>query len=116
MSKASKTKSKEKRKKDKAARKAAQTAIYVGYMKQGTNGKSKRSRKKSLGAGISAMSHPDGKCGNMGCIKCFGIYFRPFLSKGEPLNMPNWMWLKWDKLDKTEKKKYKNSSTPFMLT
>jgi hypothetical protein len=106
LSKKSKTKSKERRRKDKAARKAAQRAKYEGFMKAGKNTKSKRAvqsaRKRR---GITCISHPDGKCGNPGCTKCFGVHFRPFLSKGKPKGMPHWMWMRWDKLTKEERKK-----------
>ena len=105
MSKKSKTKAKEKRKNQKAARKAAQRALYESYMKQGKNTKSKRARKNEKTAKkVSAISHPDGKCGNPGCIRCFGIHYRPFLQKGVPYRMPHWMWMRWSELSKEEQK------------
>ena len=107
MSKKSKTKAKEKRLKDKAQRKATQRALYESYMKQGKNTKSKRARKNSKATKskrVTTESHPDGQCGNPGCTKCFGVYFKAFLVRRQPHNMPQWMWLLWEKLSKEEKK------------
>lgn len=107
MSKKSKTKSKERRLKDKAQRKATQRALYESYMKQGKNTKSKRAVKNSKATKskrVSNISHPDGKCGNPGCMKCFGIYFKAFLTGGLPRNMPHWMWLRWNSLSKEDRK------------
>lgn len=107
MSKKSKTKSKERRKREKATRKAAQRARYEAYMRAGQNSKSKRSRisSKKKPRGPSTISHPDGRCGNVGCTKCFGVHFKPFLVKGQPKGMPQWMWLRWQKLSPEERKR-----------
>lgn len=71
MSKASKSRSSEKRRRDKAAQKAAQRARYEAYMRAGQNGKSRRlairtSRKRV----VRVHDHPLGPCGNIGCPKC----------------------------------------------
>lgn len=73
MSKASKSRSKDHRKKMKAGRKAAQRAKYEGFMKSGQNSKSKRFVAKGKRAKAkSTVSHPNGPCGNPGCVLCFG--------------------------------------------
>lgn len=98
MSKVSKTKAKKKRHDQKRARKAAQQALYESYKAQGINTKSKRSRKsfKSKAKGVSTISHPYGKCGNNGCIKCSGVYMKPFLKSKKPYQMPGWMYRLWN--------------------
>jgi hypothetical protein len=105
MSKKSKKKAKLKRRSDKAARKAAQRARYEGYMKAGTNKKSKRSQRKGKSKTGRSGSHPFGECGNPGCIKCYGIHFRGFLKNGKPHGMPQWMWMRWTVLTKEEQKR-----------
>jgi len=53
----------------KRALKAARVAKYEAFRKLGINTKSKRAkvkRKKTM----NSTSHPDGACGNIGCIKC----------------------------------------------
>ena len=104
MSKNSKTKSKERRKKEKAARKSIMRARYEGFIKAGKNTKSKRSQRIKKKSSGRARSHPLGRCGNPGCIECYGVCYRPFLKKGEPKGMPQWMWLRWGKLTKEERK------------
>lgn len=83
MSKASKSRSKEKRKKAKAARKAAQRAKYEGFKKSGTNQKSKRfllnTKRENR---INVVDHPLGPCGNVGCLQC-----NPPTGKTFPLGM-----------------------------
>ena len=54
---------------------------------------------------ISTVSHPNGPCGNPGCKKCFPVNFRQFLVKGQPKNMPQWMWQMWNELSKSEQKR-----------
>jgi hypothetical protein len=105
MSKKSKKKAKLKRRSEKAARKAAQRARYEGYMKAGNNTKSKRSQRQGAKRTTRTRNHPNGPCGNPGCIKCHGIHFRPFLRCGTPLGMPNWMWRHWDALTRDEQKR-----------
>lgn len=51
---------------------------------------------KKRGKVPSTVSHPLGKCGNVGCVECNGLNFRPFLTKqGEPRGMPHWMFKKY---------------------
>lgn len=97
MSKASKAKVKERRQKEKHAKKQAKIALYESYRKQGINSKSKRFRNKNAQKKLAtSIDHPYGKCGNHGCIKCYGLNFKPFLNRlGRPVNMSQWMWLKW---------------------
>ena len=73
MSKKSKNKAKLKRRSEKAARKAGQRARYESYIKAGTNIKSKRAQRQGKKKTARASNHPDGECGNPGCIKCHGI-------------------------------------------
>jgi len=105
MSKKSKKKAQLKRRNEKAARKAAQRARYESYMRSGSNTKSKRSQRNGKKKSGRARNHPFGDCGNPGCRKCYGIHFRPFLNKGKPQGMPQWMWLRWSSMTKEEQKK-----------
>jgi hypothetical protein len=98
MGKKSLTKSKEERRKKKRARKEAMYARFQEYIRKGQNSKSKRFvRKEQKGKSVSLISHPLGKCGNVGCKRCFGINFNPFLEDGKPVNMPRWMYIAWEK-------------------
>lgn len=100
MSKASTARTKEKRKKDKFAKKQAKKALYESYKKQGINKKSKRYKKKIRNRKlVSGVSHPDGGlCGNPACMVCYRIHFNPFLDKhGIPEGMPQWMYQRWIK-------------------
>jgi len=95
MSKVSKKRAAEKRRQQKFAKKQAKKALYESYANQGVNKKSKRFQKKGKKKLVSGIDHPLGPCGNPGCIKCFGINFEPFLRKGIPFRMPQWMYLRW---------------------
>ena len=97
MSKKSKKKTKEKNQKAKRARKDAQRALYESFKNQGINTKSKRARKtsKSKRKMVDGINHPNGACGNQGCIKCHGVHMKPFLRKGKPHRMPHWMYKLW---------------------
>lgn len=107
MSKKSKKASKLKRAAEKRARKAAKRALYESYRDKGQNTKSKRARAKAKqGKSLRPRNHPHGPCGNVGCIKCFGIRYKPFLVKGEPKGMPHWMWLRWKELSREEQRKH----------
>jgi hypothetical protein len=82
MSKGTRTRSKEKRQKEKQARKAAKTALYESYQKQGTNTKSKRFRQnESKTKLVTLESHPQGQCGNVGCEGCHPKGFGRYLNK-----------------------------------
>lgn len=94
MSKSSKTQSKMRRLKEKRARKAAMRLRYEKYRESGQNSKSKRA-KKAIMKMAKTVDHPDGKCGNPACQKCFKISFKPFLKGGKPHKMPQWMYNKW---------------------
>lgn len=74
MSKKCKSRSKERRLKEKRARKQANRAKYEAWRNQGVNSKSKRAqlnlkRKKKV-----RNSHPEGACGNIACMRCSSIY------------------------------------------
>lgn len=95
MSKKSQAGGKQKRLKEKRARKDAMQAKYKRFAELGQNSGSKRS-KKAIKKPISLVSHPSGRCGNVGCKKCHSINFKPFLNKdGTPNGMPHWMWKAW---------------------
>ena len=98
MSAKAKAKAKLKRRKEKSTKKAQKKALYESYREKGINSKSFRQSKKSKTVkGIQLrVSHGPNRCGNIGCTKCNGINFTPFLnSKGQSEHMPNWMWRKW---------------------
>jgi len=94
MSKNAKAQSKKRRLDEKRARKAAQRARYERYRLDGRNTKSKRAKSQNKrGKRAKTVDHPEGKCGNVACIKCNGLSFRGFLnSKGAPDHMPQWMY------------------------
>lgn len=102
MSRASRSRRKEKRDKEKRSRKAAQKAKYQAFRDAGNNQKSKRFRKNAkMKSTLSTVSHPHGKCGNPGCTRCFGFFFSSFLDEnGVPRNMPHRMWLAWQRKQK----------------
>ena len=91
MSKASKIRSAEERRKIKFARKRRKRELYFKYGEEGKSKSSKRfiSKKRKF---AKNTSHKDGKCGNPACRKCFGINFHNFIKNGIAKNMPNWMW------------------------
>jgi isoaspartyl peptidase/L-asparaginase-like protein (Ntn-hydrolase superfamily) len=71
MSKKSKKAAKAKRLQKKRARRAANKARYEEMRLAGKNSKSKRFLKKSKTAKLAnTISHPEGKCGNVGCVAC----------------------------------------------
>lgn len=72
MSKKAKLVNREKRLQSKRAKKSANKARYLEMKARGVNSKSKRSvsnsKKKKR---VSLLDHPNGNCGNPGCLKCF---------------------------------------------
>ena len=76
MSKGAKSRSKERRRREKAARKAAMKARYESYRDKGINTKSKRYRNNLKDRTVSGFDHPEGHCGNIGCKKCFPDFHR----------------------------------------
>jgi hypothetical protein len=71
MSKKSKKQQKEKRLQKKRARKLANRALYDSRRDAGQNTKSKRARaSKKKHKLAKTVDHPEGKCGNIGCMKC----------------------------------------------
>ena len=94
MSKKCKTQAKERRLREKRARKESQKLRYKSYAVAGGNSKSKRYSRNSSNRTLST-AHSLGKCGNIGCIRCFGVNFNPFLVKGKPHRMPQRMYIRW---------------------
>lgn len=72
MSKKSRIQNKEKRLQAKRAKKAGNKARYAEMKRLGINGKSKRFLKGGkVRKHPNAIDHPNGDCGNTGCMKCF---------------------------------------------
>ena len=95
MSAKSKTKSQEKRRKEKLARKAQTRALYASYRDQKDNSKRNKRKKKQLIKSVRTERHTDYFCGNQGCLKCFPVNFNPFLIKKIPFQMPSWIFNEW---------------------
>jgi hypothetical protein len=75
MGKKARAKSKERRLKEKRARKAANRARYEKWRDMGQNSKSKRARAGSKKRQLAnVVSHPNGACGNVGCMRCSAVY------------------------------------------
>ena len=69
MSKKSKGKRAEEKKKDRASKRAAKKALYEAYAQQGRDKGSRRSKRKirmTPGRGAHLMDN----CGNVGCKRC----------------------------------------------
>lgn len=81
MSKASRSRSKERRAKVKKARKEAQKARYKEYAAKGNNSKRKVSQNKKA-RHFRADRHLHGACGNVGCTRCFVRTGVPLGNKG----------------------------------
>lgn len=78
--KGARARSKEKRKSNKAGRKAAMKAQYQAWAAAGQNKKSKRSRKG--GKKITRnRNHEVAYCGNLGCSKCHPEFADPTKAK-----------------------------------
>lgn len=74
--KSSRTRSKARRDGEKRARKAQKKALYQGYARSGENSKGSRTQRKMKARAhlrFNLVSHPNGPCGNIGCVKCFGL-------------------------------------------
>lgn len=72
MSKKSKKASKAKNLQRKRARRAANQARYQAMALVGQNTKSKRARHiNKQTRKVSMIDHPEGRCGNIACTKCF---------------------------------------------
>lgn len=73
MGKASKNRSKEKRKQLKRAQKESRRQLYKSWAEEGKNKKSKRFvLRGKKGERTRVISHKDGQCGNIGCDTCRG--------------------------------------------
>ncbi len=95
MSKAAKSRQKDKRKKEKKALKDTKRALYEKYRDQGRTKKSARFKKKQRKT--LRVGHVLINCGNAGCSRCTPINFSPFVKNGLSKRMPQNMWLKWTK-------------------
>lgn len=97
MSKKAKKAAKNKRLVAKRQKKQAQKDRYKKYAELGQNTKSKRARRK--GQKTARMtSHPDGRCGNPACEKCFGVRFGGWLNEAKNALLPGHphrLWLRW---------------------
>jgi hypothetical protein len=91
MSKKTKPASKEKRLREKQARKAANKALYASRARMGENTKSSRTARKAKKkkSGKDKGKHLIADCGNIACKKCYthtdkGVYpkSRPFSIRG----------------------------------
>lgn len=88
MSKKTKAAGKKKRLEERRKAKAARYAKH----KERVN----KSRVRRKAKAPSVISHPNGRCGNPACEKCFGITFsRLFFRNGKPHGMPQKMYMKW---------------------
>jgi len=72
MSKKSKAASRERRKMQKRARKEANRARYAAMRDAGTNRK-KKSGDQAGRATVRVKRHPNGACGNIGCVRCSDV-------------------------------------------
>lgn len=71
MSKKAKNNAKRENLKRKRAKKAANTAQYQSWAREGENTKSKRAKSKAKkNRLVNTISHKDGDCGNIGCRRC----------------------------------------------
>lgn len=71
MSKKTKTKAAQKRKAEKAKRKAANVAKYQAWRDAGQNPKRAQRNAKCAGPSPNKHLHLIANCGNAGCKKCF---------------------------------------------
>lgn len=80
MSKKAKSQAKDKRRSLKRSRKAAQRTQYESWAREGQNKKSKRNRiANGRARTVRLRSHPDGACGNLGCLKCNKSFNNPWM-------------------------------------
>ena len=94
----------DKRKAKRKAEKDARKALYASYRDSGRNSKRDRRKKKKVKKSAHNMiSHPDGKCGNVGCRKCFPVNYNRFMRNGRPHGMPQWMYIEWSNTHATVK-------------
>jgi hypothetical protein len=106
--KGARAKAKLRRLKEKRAKKQSMQTIYQKWRDDGVNQKSKRARKNARKNLARNISHPDGPCGNPGCVRCHGIHFRPYLQDGVPVRMPQWMFIKWNQLTTEERRMHRD--------
>jgi hypothetical protein len=69
MSKKAKTAARDKRKREKRARKEANRLRYASMRDAGNNTK-KKSSNKTRRLTVRIHRHPNGSCGNIGCKRC----------------------------------------------
>jgi hypothetical protein len=72
MSKKAKTASRERRKREKRARKEANRARYAAMRDAGQNKKKKGGDQEGREL-LRIKRHPNGECGNLGCLRCSAL-------------------------------------------
>jgi len=96
MSKKAKSASKARRLTAKRAKKNAMHAKYESFARDGiTKGSKRATLRGKRKVAFRVVSHPYGTCGNVGCIRCHGINFRPWLINGVPRGMPPKCYARW---------------------
>lgn len=71
MSAKGKTRRAAARKAKRAAEKAARKAQYAAFAEQGNNSKRKNKASVKVQRLVKQYDHPMGRCGNVGCSKCY---------------------------------------------
>lgn len=96
MSKAARAGGKLRRLREKRTRKDTMKAQYKKFAEQGRVKGSKRLSRKEQQKKLSLVSHPNGRCGNPGCKKCFSMNYKPWLNKdGQPEGMSQKLYQSW---------------------
>ena len=101
MSKKAKAQAKEKRLKKKRATKAAQPAKYEAWTLEGKNKKSKRTRiARGRVKAVKSRNHPNGYCGNIGCIRCNESFNNPWRVNSQScIYGKRWTSSKWSQFE-----------------
>ena len=103
--KGARARAKLRRLREKRARRQSMQSQYERWRDEGRNRKDKSKRAKKAKRVLARnVSHPLGPCGNPGCTRCHGVRFKPFLQGLVPVGMPQWMWLRWNKLGRAEQR------------
>lgn len=97
--KASRNRTKVRRKKERRARKDSMNAQYAAWREAGVNTKSHRAKKNQVKRKVvKNFDHPDGACTNPACHKCHDLWaFNSFMLRGKPHNMRPRMYQAWQK-------------------
>ena len=96
MSKKAKAESKERRLKEKRARKSMMQAQYETWRREGKNRKSKRFQQSSGKKLVKNAKHNIGYCGNLACDKCHVDLNNPWhANKRSCIYRKRWTSPKW---------------------